>query len=462
MPNPPELNILTVSQFTRDVKYVLESNFPAVWVSGEISNLAMPRSGHWYFTLKDEQSQVRCAMFRQHNRKVHFLPQEGSQILVNARVSLYEARGDFQLIVEQMEDAGEGALKRAYEQLKQKLYARGLFAEEYKLSLPEYPRRIAIITSPTGAALQDMLNVLQRRFPALPVIIYPSQVQGEAAAGQLIKALQRVQQQALCEVVILGRGGGSIEDLWAFNNEQLAQAIFDCTIPVISAVGHEIDFTICDFVADVRAATPSAAAELVSPDQNEWLSWLQGMEAKLQNLIQQRINLCRQQFDGLQKRLKHPGRYLEEVSQRIDELSLRMEQQLGLRLRLRQEKLLTLSARLKQHSPEYKLHNQLERLDYLQQRLQQSLTIKLKRDEQKLASLARQLDAFSPLATLGRGYCLVKNRQEQLIKTSRQLSPGDQVKICFAHDHAIARIEKLADSSCDSAKTELFNKKSLQ
>jgi exodeoxyribonuclease VII large subunit len=219
-------------------------------------------------------------------------------------------------------------------------------------------------------------------------------------------------------------------------------------------VGHEIDFTICDFVADVRAATPSAAAELVSPDQNEWLNWFQGMEAKLLNLIQQRIRLSQQKFDGLQKRLKHPGRYLEEVSQRIDELSLRMEQQLGLRLRLRQEKLLTLSARLKQHSPEHMLHNQLERLNYLQQRLRQSLTVKLERDGQKLASLARELDAYSPLATLGRGYCLLKNRQQQLIKSSRQLSPGEQVKICFANDHAIAKIESVTDSDCHSPKTE--------
>ena len=410
----------------------------------------MPRSGHIYFTLKDSQAQVRAALFRNKRNYLRFTPENGMQVIVRARVTLYEPRGDYQLIVEQMEDAGEGALKRAYEKLKQKLYAKGLFAEEYKRALPDYPRCLAIITSPTGAALQDMLNVLQRRFPALPVIIYPSQVQGEAAAGELINALQQVQQQNMCDVIILGRGGGSIEDLWAFNNELLAQAIFDCKIPIISAVGHEVDFTICDFVADVRAATPSAAAELVSPDQDEWLSWLQGMEAKLQSLIQQQINLLKQRFSGLQKRLKHPGRYLEEVSQRIDELSLRMEQQLGLQLRLRQEILLRLNARLQQHSPVHRLNHQLERLAYLQQRLSQGLENKLNRDRQKLMSLARELDAFSPLATLGRGYSMVKNQQNQLIKSSRQLAAGELVKICFAHDHALVKVEESSETECNS------------
>ncbi len=461
MANIPELNILSVSEFTRNVKNMLESNFPAVWVSGEISNLAMPGSGHWYFTLKDEQSQVRCAMFRQHNRRVLFLPQEGSQILVKARVSLYEARGDFQLIVEQMEDAGEGALKRAYEKLKQKLYARGLFALEHKRPLPEHPRRIAVITSPTGAAVKDILNVLKRRFPALPVIIYPSKVQGETAAGELIKALELVQKQALCDVIIIGRGGGSIEDLWAFNNEQLAQTIFDCSLPVICAVGHEVDFTICDFVADVRAATPSAAAELVSPDQQEWLSWLAGMENRFCGLIQQQLKLNQHKLAELQKRLKHPGRYLDEVSQRVDELSQRMEQQLGLQLKLRQEKLLTLSARLKQYSPVHPLQHQLEKIEHLHLRLQQSMHNQLQRNQQQLNSLARELDAFSPLATLGRGYCLVKNEQHRLTKSAAQLSPGEQVRICFATDHAIARIEKVSVESCQLAKTEPFNKNDL-
>ena len=450
MQNTSEANILSVSEFTRKVKSVLEYNFPSVLISGEISNLAMPRSGHWYFTLKDDQSQVRCAMFRQNNQRLTFVPNEGSQVLVKARVSLYEARGDFQLIVDSMEDAGAGALQKAYELLKQKLQTQGLFAQQHKQSLPEIPRCVGLITSPTGAALQDILNVLQRRFPALPVIIYPAQVQGDEAPEQLITALQRAQQQALCDVLIIGRGGGSIEDLWAFNNEQLAQAIYACDIPVISSVGHEIDFTICDFVADVRAATPSAAAELVSPDQSEWLNWLAGIENQLSNLINRTISSLQQQLQWQHKRLKHPGRYLEEVSQQIDELSTRMEQRLLLQFQSRLEKILTLEARLHQHSPVHILNQQVIQLNFLQQRLEQSLPPHIENLQQKLASLVREMDAFSPLATLGRGYSLVKNEQNELIKSASQLQTGQKLKLCFARDHALVTVNEQNSKSCNS------------
>lgn len=448
MDNTPTANALSVSEFTRNVKSVLEYNFPAVWVSGEISNLATPRSGHWYFTLKDEQSQVRCAMFRQNNQRLTFVPDEGSQVLVKARVSLYEARGDFQLIVDTMEDAGVGVLQRAYEQLKQTLQAQGLFDQAHKLAIPELPKCVGIITSPSGAALHDILHVLERRFPALPVIIYPSQVQGDDAPAQLLQALSIAQEQALCDVLIIGRGGGSIEDLWAFNNEALARAIYDCPIPVVSSVGHETDFTICDFVADVRAATPSAAAEMVSPDQQEWLSWLQGIESQLSKQIQQRISTLQQQLQWQSKRLKHPGRYLEEVAQRIDDLSSRMEQHLLLQMQSRQEKILTLEARLQQHSPIHTLNQQQARLDFLQQRLEQSLNPHFDRLQQSIASFARELDAFSPLATLGRGYSLVKNEKNKLIKSATQLKPGQKLKICFARDQAQVSVDKTISKSC--------------
>ncbi len=440
--NSTEANILSVTEFSRNVKRVLETNFPTVWISGEISNLAMPRSGHWYFTLKDDQSQVRCAMFRQSNQRLNFVPSEGMQILVRARVSLYEARGDFQLIVDSMEDAGIGALQRAFEQLKHKLQAQGLFAAEHKKQLPEIPRCIGIITSSSGAALHDILDVLKRRFPALPVIIYPAQVQGNEAPGQLLHALHQAQAQDLCDVLIIGRGGGSIEDLWAFNNEQLALAIYDCKIPVISSVGHEVDFTICDFVADVRAATPSAAAELASPDQQEWLNWLQGIEKQLINLIERYLSSVQQQLHWQYKQLKHPGRYLDEVAQRIDELSARMEQSLKFQLQLRREQNLTLEARLQQHSPIHQLSRQQTRLDYLQQRLQQSLSPYFEQAQQKITSLAREMDAFSPLATLGRGYSLVKDEQGNLIKSATQLSAGQQVSVHFAHDQALMTVNK--------------------
>ncbi|MCU7939512.1 MAG: exodeoxyribonuclease VII large subunit [gamma proteobacterium symbiont of Bathyaustriella thionipta] len=435
-------NVLSVSEFSRNVKRVLEYNFPAVWISGEISNLAMPRSGHWYFTLKDDQSQVRCAMFRQSNQRLNFVPDEGMQIVIKARVSLYEARGDFQLIVDSMEDAGAGALQRAFEQLKQTLQTQGIFDSEHKKPLPEIPRCVGIITSPTGAALHDILNVLKRRFPALPVIIYPAQVQGNDAPEQLLHALHQAQEQALCDVLIIGRGGGSIEDLWAFNNEQLALAIYACQIPVISSVGHEVDFTICDFVADVRAATPSAAAELASPDQDEWLNWLQGVEKQLGNLIERYLSSLQQRLQWQYKQLKHPGRYLDEVAQRIDELSARMEQRVHFQLQLRQEQSLTLEARLQQHSPMHQLTQQQTRLNYLQQRLKQSLIPYFEHTQQQIASLAREMDAFSPLATLGRGYSLVKDEQGKLIKSATQLTDDQQVTVHFAHDQALMTVNK--------------------
>lgn len=438
--NPP---ILSVSEFVRSVKNVLESNFPSVRVSGEISNLAMPRSGHWYFTLKDDQGQVRCAMFRQSNQRLNFRPEEGSQVIIKARVSLYEARGDFQLIVDSMEDAGLGLLQKAYEELKIKLQSQGIFDQGHKKQLPEIPRCIGIISSATGAALQDILNVLARRFPAVRVIIYPSQVQGEQAPEQLIQALKDAQQQALCDVLIIGRGGGSIEDLWAFNNEQLALSIYHCSIPVISSVGHEIDFTICDFAADVRAATPSAAAELVSPDQDEWLNWLSGIENRLKQLINQQLLSQQQQLQWLQKRLKHPGQALEEIAQRIDELSMRMEQAFSLKIQLRQEKLLTLGAQLQQHSPVHSLEQKKEQLNYLQKRLQQNLQSYFEQQQKKLASLARELDAYSPLSILGRGYTLVKDEHNSLVKSARQLKIGEEIKLFFAEDQALVSVNKL-------------------
>jgi exodeoxyribonuclease VII large subunit len=444
------LPIFTVSEFTSKVKNVLESYFPSVWISGEISNLATPRSGHWYFTLKDEDSQVRCAMFRHNNQRLSFRPGEGTQVLVKARVSLYEARGDFQLIVETMEDAGIGALQRAYEQLKNKLQKEGLFDQQYKQEIPQLAKCVGIITSPTGAALHDILHVMERRFPGLPIIIYPAQVQGDDAPAQLINALHQLQEQALCDVVIIGRGGGSIEDLWAFNHEGLARAIYDCPIPVVSSVGHETDFTICDFVADVRAPTPSAAAELVSPDQQEWLNWLLGIESQLARQIKRLLDSLQQKLDWQSKRLKHPGRYLDDIALRIDELSIRIEQQLKLQLQLRQEKMATLEARLHRHSPQTQLDTMANRLDFLNQRLEQSLPSRLNVWQQRLISIARELDAFSPLSTLGRGYSLVKTEDDRLVKSAAALAIGQSIKICFASDQAQVSVEKIASKPCDS------------
>ena len=263
--------IFTVSDLNREARELLEGHFPLVWVEGEISNLARPSSGHIYFSLKDEAAQVRCAMFKMRNRLLNFQPENGQQVLARARISLYEARGDFQLIIEHMEETGDGALRRQFELLKHKLFEEGLFDESHKRELPSLPTRLGVITSPSGAAIRDILSVLKRRFPGIPILIYPVPVQGNEAPPAIIDAIKTAGIRKDCDLLILARGGGSLEDLWAFNDESVARAIYHCPIPVVTGIGHEIDFTIADFVADFRAPTPSAAAEYISPDQNEWL-----------------------------------------------------------------------------------------------------------------------------------------------------------------------------------------------
>ncbi|MGA7800973.1 MAG: exodeoxyribonuclease VII large subunit, partial [Gammaproteobacteria bacterium] len=285
----PQRDVYSVGRLNREVRAALEAGFALLWVEGELSNVARPASGHLYLTLKDAQAQVRCAMFRNRCQFLGFTPQNGMQVLVRARVSLYEPRGDFQLIIEHMEEAGDGALLRAFEALKQRLSKEGLFEEARKRPIPTLPRRVGVVTSPIGAAIRDILSVLRRRFPALPVLIYPVPVQGTDAAPQIAAAVRRASERADCDVLIVTRGGGSLEDLWAFNEELVARAIHDSAIPVVSGVGHEIDFTIADFVADRRAPTPSAAAELVSPDQAEWLAQLRALDARLLQRLQRHL-----------------------------------------------------------------------------------------------------------------------------------------------------------------------------
>ncbi|HHA18093.1 MAG TPA: exodeoxyribonuclease VII large subunit, partial [Methylophaga sp.] len=274
-------DIYAVSRLVREARVALEGSFPLLWVEGEISNLAMPASGHIYFTLKDEAAQVRSAMFRNRNRQLRFKPENGMQVLLRVRVTLYEGRGEFQLVVEHMEEAGSGALQRAYEALKHRLGEEGLFDQEHKKPLPVLPEYIGVVSSPDGAAVHDILTVLKRRFPATNVILYPVAVQGADSITQIAKAIAEADQRGECDLLIVGRGGGSLEDLWSFNDERVARAIFDCRIPVISAVGHEVDFTIADFVADVRAPTPSAAAEIAVPDATEWLTKIHGFGRRL-------------------------------------------------------------------------------------------------------------------------------------------------------------------------------------
>jgi exodeoxyribonuclease VII large subunit len=344
----PERIVYSVSRLNEQVKGLLEQGFPPLWVEGEVSNFRPQSSGHWYFSLKDAEAVVACAMFRGRNQALGFKPKDGMQVLVRARVSLYSPQGRYQLILEHMEPSGEGALRRAFEQLKQKLQAEGLFEEARKKPLPAVPRRIGVITSPTGAAIRDILNVLKRRYPLGEVVIYPVPVQGAEAAPAIVRALQTAAGRAECDVLILARGGGSLEDLWAFNEEIVARAIAACPLPVVSGVGHEIDFTIADFVADLRAPTPSAAAELVSPDAAEWRSRLERLSRQLQASQQRRLQQLGQHQAFLGKRLKqlHPGRRLEQLMQRLDEFELRLARSAAAALQGRRARLGLLRARL--------------------------------------------------------------------------------------------------------------------
>lgn len=440
----PLREVYTVSRLNREARAVLEANFPLLWVEGEISNLTRPRSGHIYFSLKDEFAQVRCAMFRMRAMNLSFSPKDGAKVMARVRVGLYEPRGDFQLVVDHMEEAGDGALRRAFEALKQRLGNEGLFDEARKRPLPELPRSIGVVTSPTGAAIRDILTVLKRRFPAIPVVIYPVAVQGEGAAREIAEAIRLAGRRKECDVLIVGRGGGSLEDLWAFNEEVVARAIHDSPLPVVSAVGHEVDFTIADFVADVRAPTPSAAAELLSPDREAWLTRLQRVEDRLMQLVQQQLRQRRQQLLWLGKRLKHPGRRLQENAQRLDELEMRLAQAQQNLARHKRARLETLQARLERHSPMLRLHQLQQSQRELSRRLQQAMHLRLTQLQQRLATQAHALETVSPLATLSRGYAIVSVAETgKVLRSSDEVKAGDKVRAQLLRGQLLCRVEEI-------------------
>ena len=388
--------IFSVAELNNCARSLLEEAFNQVWIEGEISNLSQPSSGHCYFTLKDAEAQVRCALFRMQHQRLKFKLENGLHVLLRAQVSLYEARGDYQLIVSHAEPAGDGLLQRAFEQLKKKLEVAGLFAEIHKKTLPQFPKQIGVITSATGAAIRDILQVLKRRSANIPVIIYPSQVQGERAAAQLIQAIEIANQRQDCDVLILARGGGSLEDLWSFNDEKLAYAIFNSKIPIISGVGHEVDFTIADFVADRRAPTPSAAAELVSPNQAELLNALQQFSNRLLHLIKNNIHYAQTQLLHLSKRLKSPQQCLKDQAQHLDLLEKRMHMQ---------------------------MQYQLEKL------------------KQSLKFFTGKLDAISPLRTLERGYAIItKESDHSLVRDEKIMRKGEIINARLAHGSIKAEV----------------------
>ncbi|MBI5617702.1 MAG: exodeoxyribonuclease VII large subunit [Gammaproteobacteria bacterium] len=432
MASNPERDIYTVSRLNRAVRELLEGRFGAVWIEGELSNLARPASGHLYFSLKDGNAQVRCAMFRSRQSGLGFAPRDGMHVVAYARVGMYEPRGEFQLVVEHLEPAGEGVLRMRFEALKRKLAAEGLFETETKRPLPAWPVAIGVITSPTGAAVRDILHVLARRNPAIPVVIYPAAVQGAAAVPELVAALQAANARAECDVLILARGGGSLEDLWAFNEEALARAVHASEIPVVSGVGHEIDFTIADLVADVRAPTPSAAAELCSPDAGEALRLFGGFERRLAAAMNARLKTLAAKESELARRLRHPGRRVEELYQRVDELSRRLPQALATQLRLRESRLAILSSRLAAVTPLGFAAVMRERVAAQQMRLGLAMGARLKEAAGRVEATERALRTVSPLATLDRGYAILTDAEGRIARDAAAYRPGDKLEARLA------------------------------
>ncbi|MDD2761138.1 MAG: exodeoxyribonuclease VII large subunit [Methylomonas sp.] len=441
-----EQTVYSVSQLNRETKRLLAIHFMTVRVEGEVSNFSSPSSGHWYFTLKDAQAQVRCAMFRGQQNRLGFRPSNGDLVVVDAQVSLYEPRGDYQLVVERMEQAGDGALRQAFERLKIKLLNEGLFDEGRKQPIPLIPNRIGVITSPSGAAIHDILTVLNRRFPAVPVILYPVAVQGETAKYEIGAALETANQRHEVDVLILARGGGSLEDLWAFNEEIVARAIAASRIPVISGVGHEVDFTIADFVADLRAPTPSAAAEHAVPNQAEWLSGFRFMQNQLVDKLRRKLSQQQQRLDWLGKALQiqHPGEKLQRNAQRLDEWEQRLNKAMRQTLRQNAQYLALTRQKLMQFLPSDKIFRQRQQLNYFEQRLQRAMQLKLTTLRQQQAGVSQTLHAVSPLATLDRGYAIVQRHSTgEVIKSAADVNVNDIIETRLAKGRLLSQIKEI-------------------
>lgn len=439
-------HILQISELTKKVRFILESELNTVWLTGEVSNFIAASSGHWYLSLKDAKSQVKCAMFKGSNRRVRLstgaTPSNGQQVLVRAKVSLYEPRGDFQLIIEHMEDAGAGLLRQQYEQLKNKLNDQGLFDLAHKKKLPKHINCVGIVTSPTGAAVKDILTVLKRRNPNIKAIIYPALVQGEYARGDICHAIETANRRNECDVLIVGRGGGSLEDLWPFNEESVVQAIYKSVLPVISAVGHEIDTTLSDYVADLRAPTPSAAAELVSSDSVELLNNLIMLKQRLIKAQQGKLAFLGNESKYFQHRLSqvHPEQQLQLQQQKADELSLRLKQAMKRNIVQIQSKPIQLKQRLLQQSPEKKIQLQQAQLSQNKRRITQAMQNALQYKSEHFVNLIEQLQLVSPLATIARGYSVTRNSNNEVITKVQQLNHDEQISVQLTDGRINARV----------------------
>lgn len=439
-------HIYSVSELNNEVRFILEKNPGLVWLEAEISSLARPASGHWYFSLKDSHTQIRCAFFKQRNRLINFGIEDGQKILARGRVSLYEPRGDYQLIVDHLELAGEGELQRQYELLKHRLQKDGLFDDTHKKPLPTIPECIGVITSVSGAAIRDILHVLNRRYPAMRVIIYPSLVQGEGAAANLTTMLRTADRRTECDVLLVTRGGGSLEDLWAFNDEKLARAVFQCKTPIISGVGHEIDFTICDFVADVRAPTPSAAAEIVSPDVAEMITQIQRTRKQLHNICNRHIRNKQQKLDWLSQRLTqlHPGTRIELQHKQLIHLKERLINAQSHFIRVCQSSADNVSARFLQQSPLQRIARKTHYIEQIQQRLIRNIKLLIQYRRQQFVTGAQALNAFNPLATLSRGYSITRKQNVSTpILDVSELKLDDIIETQLHHGQVTASIQKI-------------------
>mgnify|MGYP000899381810 CR=1 FL=1 len=435
-------SIFTVSRLNQTVRLLLEQEMGQVWISGEISNFTQPSSGHWYFTLKDDGAQVRCAMFRNSNRRVTFRPQHGQQVLVRANITLYEPRGDYQIIVESMQPAGEGLLQQKYEQLKAKLQAEGLFDQQHKQPLPSPAHCVGVITSKTGAALHDILHVLKRRDPSLPVIIYPTAVQGDEAPAQIVRAIELANARSECDVLIVG---GSLEDLWSFNDERVARAIFASRIPVVSAVGHETDVTIADFVGDLRAPTPSAAAEVVSRNQQELLRQVQSAQQRLEMAMDYFLANRSRRFTQIHHRLQqqHPQLRLARQQTTLDRLQKRMSFALENQLKRASQQQLRLAQRLNQQNPQPRIHRGQTRIQQLEYRLTELVRAQMSATRERFGNAVTHLEAVSPLATLARGYSVTTATDGKALTKAKQVKPGETLTTRLSDGWVESEVKKI-------------------
>ncbi len=443
-----EIKIISVTELNKLAKSLLENGIPRLWIEGEISNLARPASGHIYFSLKDETSQIRCAWFKQRQSINANDISNGMKMLALGKISLYQPRGEYQFIIEKMETAGEGDLKRKYEELKQKLFNEGLFDREKKLQIPELPKKIGVITSPSGAAIRDVLSILKRRFPLLPIVIFPITVQGDNAAPDIENALKKANLRADCDVLILTRGGGSLEDLWAFNEEIVARAIHTSKIPIISAIGHETDTTIADFVSDIRAPTPSGAAEIVTPDQSELLKLLETMSRRIEHEINQYINSKSQSMDWLSKRLSQssPKMTVRKKIEILGNLRKLLFSSIGHNLSFHTKAVDNFKFRLNNSSPTLKIQRAISHLSEMQLKITASTKSSLTKFNSQLSALGKTLDSLSPLKTLDRGYAVARDsKTKKIISNSEKVSINSRIDIKLAKGEIAAKVIERKD-----------------